>query len=139
MGYFKNAGEVYECIGGALRAAGTDPVIGPRLRAINLTVQLTYSHPESQLTVRLRQPYDVIDGGRDRRADVSMSMAADIAHRYWRGEYDVGVGLANGEVTAIGPISKILKLVPVTKPLFPLYRQITDERDRRAALQRLRK
>lgn len=139
MGYFKSAGEVYECIGGALRQAGEDALLGPRLRAVNLTLQLDYSDPESNLTVRLRQSFEVIDGGWDARADVSMSMAADVAHRYWRGEYNVGVGLANGQVTVSGPISKILKLAPVTNPLFPLYRQITDDRDRRAALQRIRK
>jgi hypothetical protein len=131
MGYFKSAGEVYEYIGGALRQAGEDALLGPRLRAVNLTLQLAYSDPESYLTVRLRQPYEVIDGGRDAHADVSVSMPADIAHSYWRGEFNVGVGLANGQVTVTGPISKILKLGPVTKPLFPLYRQITDDRDRR--------
>ena len=55
-----------------------------------------------------------------------MTMPADIAHKYWRGEYNFAVGLAKGQVKAKGPINKILKLVPITKPLFPLYKQMTD-------------
>ena len=53
---------------------------------------------------------------------------APVASKYWRGEYNFAVGLAKGQVKAKGPINKILKLVPVTKPLFPLYKQMTDER-----------
>ena len=129
MGYFKNADEVYEYIGGVFRQAGEDPVVGPKLRAANITMQLNYSDPEASLTVRFREPYEVIDGGKDESADVKMSMPADIAHKYWRGEYNFAVGLAKGQVKAKGPINKILKLVPVTKPLFPLYKQMTDEKN----------
>ena len=60
----------------------------------------------------------MIDGGKDETADVKMSTPADIARKYWRGEYNFAVGLAKGQVKAKGPINKILKLVPVTKPLF---------------------
>ncbi|MHB8692039.1 MAG: hypothetical protein ACYDHH_12405 [Solirubrobacteraceae bacterium] len=130
MGYFKDSDEVYEYIGGAFRKGGEDPLVGPKLRAANITMQLTYSDPQAGLTVRLRDPYEVIDGGHDATADINVSMPADIAHRYLRGEYDLGAGLAIGQVKARGPISKILRLVPITEPLFPLYREITDARDR---------
>jgi putative sterol carrier protein len=133
MGYFKDADEVYEYIGGVFRKAGEDPEVGPKLRAANITMQLHYSDPDASLLVRFAEPYEVIDGGEDESADVKMSMPADIAHRYWRGEYNFAVGLAKGQVKAKGPISKILKLVPVTKPLFPLYKQMTDDRERAGA------
>ncbi|MCU1449737.1 MAG: hypothetical protein JWP02_1907, partial [Acidimicrobiales bacterium] len=48
-----------------------------------------------------------------------------------RGKYNLAVGLAKGEVKAKGPVSKILKLVPLTKPLFPLYRELVAEKDAR--------
>jgi hypothetical protein len=129
MGYFKNADEVYEYIGGVFRKAGEDPEVGPKLRAANITMQLNYSDPDATLTVRFREPFEVIDGGQDDSADVKMSMPADIAHKYWRGEYNFAVGLAKGQVKAKGPINKILRLVPVTKPLFPLYKEMTDNKD----------
>ena len=32
------------------------------------------------------------------------------------------MALARGQITADGPVAKILKLVPLTKPVFPRYR-----------------
>jgi hypothetical protein len=39
------------------------------------------------------------------------------------------VGLAKGQVKAKGPVNKILKLVPLTKPLFPMYKELVSEKD----------
>jgi hypothetical protein len=129
MGYFKDADELYEYVGGVFRRAGEDPEVGPKLRAANITAQFNYTDPDSSLTVKFREPYEVIDGGVDENADIKMSMPADIAHKYWRGEYNFAVGLAKGQVKAKGPINKILKLVPITKPLFPIYKEMTDKKD----------
>jgi hypothetical protein len=136
MAYFRDAGEVYECIGRAFRLGGADPTVGHTLRGAHITLQLSHSDPLAELTVRLGEPYEVIDGGKDETADLKVSMPGDIAHLYWRGEYDLAVGLAEGQVEVRGPISKILKLVPITASLFPLYRQITDDRDRASTLGR---
>jgi hypothetical protein len=129
MGYFKDADELYEYVGGVFRQAGEDPEVGPKLRAANITAQFTYTDPDSSLTVKFQEPYEVIDGGVDDNADIKMTMPADIAHKYWRGEYNFAVGLAKGQVKAKGPINKILKLVPITKPLFPIYKEMTDKKD----------
>ncbi len=126
MAYFENADQVYEYIGGVFRKAGEDPVVGPKLKSANITAQFTYSDPAATLVVRFSEPYEVIEGGTDDSADIQMTMPADIAHRYWRGEYNFAVGLAKGQVKAKGPINKILRLVPVTKPLFPMYKEMTD-------------
>ena len=56
-------------------------------------------------------------------------MPADIADKYWRGEDNVAVGLAKGQVKAKGPVTTILKMVPLTKPLFPVYKQLVAEKD----------
>jgi hypothetical protein len=51
-----------------------------------------------------------------------MSMEADTAHRFWLGKVNVTVALARGQMKAKGPVAKILKLVPLVKPVFPRYR-----------------
>jgi hypothetical protein len=130
MPYFNDADEVYKYIGGVFRLADEHPEAGPKLRAANITMQLNYSDPAASLTVKFQDPMEVIDGGQDDSADVRLSMPADIAHKYWRGEYNLAVGLAKGAVKAKGPVNKILKLVPLTKPLFPIYKQLTDEKER---------
>jgi putative sterol carrier protein len=127
MSTFSDAAEVYKYVGGVFRIAADHPEIGPRMRAANITMQVNYSDPAASLTIRFQEPMEVIDDGQDDNADVRLSMPADIAHKYWRGEYNLAVGLAKGQVKAKGPVNKILKLVPITKPLFPIYRELTAE------------
>ena len=127
MSTFSDEAEVYKYIGGVFRIAADHPEIGPRMRAANITMQVNYSDPAASLTVSFQEPMEVIEGGHDDTADVRLSMPADIAHKFWRGEYNLAVGLAKGQVKAKGPVNKILKLVPITKPLFPIYRELTAE------------
>jgi putative sterol carrier protein len=78
----------------------------------------------------MRDPMQVVSGPVDEAADVTLAMPADIADKFWRGEYNLAVGLAKGQVKAKGPVNKILKLVPLTKPLFPMYRELVAEKDK---------
>jgi putative sterol carrier protein len=74
--------------------------------------------------VRLQedQPGDVDFGETEMEPEVVMSMEADTAHRFWLGKVNVTVALARGQIKAKGPVAKILKLVPLTKPIFPRYK-----------------
>ncbi len=130
MGYFENADEVNTYIGGVFRAAAEHPTQGPKLAAAGITMQLHYTDPDCELTVRFHEPrLETIEGPCDVPADIHLYMRADDADRFWRGDYNLAVGLAKGQVKAKGPVSKILKLVPLTKPLFPIYRELTAEKD----------
>ena len=129
MPYFSDENEVYKYLGGAFRLADQQDDVGPKLRAAGITLQLNYTDPAATLTVRFKDPLEVVDGGQDEGADVKLTMPADIANKYWRGEYNLAVGLAKGQVKAKGPVNKILKMVPITKPLFPLYKQLVAEKD----------
>jgi hypothetical protein len=133
MPYFTDEAEVYKYIGGVFRLAAEHPEIGPKMRAANITMQVNYTDPDSSLTIRFNDPMEVVDGGQEDAADVRLWMPADIAHRYWRGEYNLAVGLAKGQVKAKGPVNKILKLVPLTKPLFPIYKDLTNEKEQAGA------
>jgi putative sterol carrier protein len=130
MPYFESAEEVYKYVGGVFRAAADHPDVGPKMAAANVSLQIYYSDPDSCLTIRFQEPQlDVEDGGDDTQADVKLFMPADIADKYWRGEYNLAVGLAKGQVKAKGPVNKILKLVPLTRPLFPMYKELVSEKD----------
>jgi putative sterol carrier protein len=131
MPYFADADEVYRYIGGAFRIAEQHPVAGPKLRGANVIMRVDYTDPKSSLTVRLVESgIEVIEGDTDITPDVRIAMSADNANKFWRGQYNAAVGLAKGEAKARGPISKILKLLPAAKPVFPLYQQLVAEKDR---------
>lgn len=132
MAYFKDAQEVYDVIGKLFVDIANDEELAPKFRKANTIVQYDYREPESKITVRLQegQPGDVDFGETEMEPEVTMSMEADTAHRFWLGEVNVTVALARGQIKAKGPVAKILKLVPLTKPIFPRYKAQLAEQGR---------
>jgi hypothetical protein len=122
--YFKDADEVYATIGKLFEDLGEDEELAPKFRKANTIVRYEFRNPDSVITVRLQegQPGDVDFGESDMGPDVTMSMEADTAHKFWLGQVNVTVALARGQIKAKGPVAKILKLVPLTKPVFPRYK-----------------
>ncbi len=124
MAYFKDAQDVYDTIGRLFQDIAADEELAPRFREANTIVQYRYREPDSVITVRIQegQPGDVDFGETEMEPEVTMSMEADTAHRFWLGEVDVTAALARGQLKAEGPVAKILRLVPLTKPVPPRYR-----------------
>jgi putative sterol carrier protein len=124
VAYFKDAQEVYDTLGRLFEDIAQDEELAPRFRQANTIVRYDYSDPESTITVRLQegQPGDVDFGESEMEPEVTMSMEADTAHRFWLGEVNVTVALARGQIKASGPVAKILRLVPLAKPIFPRYK-----------------
>jgi hypothetical protein len=124
LAYFKDADEVYETLGKLFVDIANDEELAPRFRQANTIVRYEYTEPDSAITVRLQedQPGDVDFGPSEMEPEVTMSMEADTAHRFWLGEVNVTVALARGQIKAKGPVAKILKLVPLAKPIFPRYK-----------------
>ncbi|MCW2998706.1 MAG: hypothetical protein JWN65_2255 [Solirubrobacterales bacterium] len=133
MPYFDDATEAYTYLAGVFREAAAHPEVGPKLAAAGITLQLRYSEPDCQTTIRLHDPIVVIEGETDETPDVILTLSADDADQYWRGELNLAVALAKGRAKSKGPVNKILKLVPLTKPMFPMYRDMTAEKDRAGA------
>jgi hypothetical protein len=133
MGFFKDAAELDEYIGGVFRDAGDHPESGQKLRAANIVMRVLYTDPEAEVTIAFRNDYQVITGPTEVKPDITLLMRGDTADQFWRGEYNLAVGLAKGQVKAKGPVNKILRLVPLTKPLFPMYREKVAKKDAEAA------
>jgi putative sterol carrier protein len=136
MGYFNDADEVYATIGKLFRDLKDDEELAPKFRKANTIVQYQYREPESRITVKLIEGEDgqVDFGDTLLEPEVVMTMDADTAHRFWLGQVNVTVALARGQMKAKGPVAKILKLVPLVKPVFPRYRQQLEETGRRDLL-----
>ena len=124
MAYFKDAQEVYDTIGKLFADLAHDDELAPKFQQANTIVQYDYRDPESTITVRLQEdgPADVDFGETEMEPEVVMSMEADTAHRFWLGKVNVTTALARGQIKASGPVAKILKLVPLTKPVYPVYK-----------------
>ena len=137
MPYFKDADEVYAYIGKLFEELSQDEELAPKFQKANTIVQYRYREPESVITVSLLDGEDgqVDCGDTELEPEVVMTMDADTAHRFWLGKVNVTVALARGQMKAKGPVAKILKLVPLTKPIFPRYRAILEQSDRQDLLE----
>ncbi len=137
MAYFKDADEVYRYIGRLFEDLAVDDELAPKFQRANTIVQYQYRDPESTITVRLREGEDgkVDLGETDMEPEVVMTMDADTAHKFWLGKVNVTVALARGQMKAKGPVAKILKLVPLVKPVFPRYRKMLEESGRQDLLE----
>jgi putative sterol carrier protein len=124
VAYFKDDQEVYLYIGKLFQDLMADAEMAPQFKRANTIVQYQYRNPESTVTVKMLEGQDSeVDLGETAlEPEVVMSMEADTAHRFWLGKVNVTVALARGQMKAKGPVAKILKLVPLVKPVFPRYR-----------------
>jgi hypothetical protein len=132
LAYFNDAQQVYDTIGRLFLELAEDEELAARFRKANTIVRYDYSEPDSVITVRLQEgePGDVDFGETEMDPEVTMSMKADVAHRFWLGEVNVTMAIARGEIKPQGPVAKILKLVPLTKPLFPRYKAMLERQGR---------
>jgi len=123
MPYFKDAEDVYANLGRLFEDALADAELGPRFRATDTVVQYRMRRPDSQLTLRTLENDDLrVDFGvTELRPEVVLAMDADTAHRFWLGRVNVTVALARGQISARGPVAKILQLVPLVKPVRSRY------------------
>jgi putative sterol carrier protein len=129
---FKNDQEVYDYIGKLFADLANDDDLGPRFRQADTIVQYKYSNPDSQITVKMKDGQDgqVDFGATELDPEIVMSMDADTAHKFWLGKVNVTMAMAKGQMKAKGPVAKILKLVPLVKPVFPRYRQMLEDAQR---------
>ena len=136
MAYFKDEQEVYDYVGKLFEDLMVDDELRPRFQKADTIVQYQYRNPESQITVKMKEGEDgqVDLGPTDLDPEVVMTMDADTAHKFWLGKINVTVALARGQMKAKGPVAKILKLVPLTKPVFPRYKAQLEEAGRQDLL-----
>ena len=132
MGYFKDSDEVYDTLGRLFAEIIEDEELAPKFKKANTIVRYEHTEPDAVITVLIKDGEEArVDiGETDLEPEVAMTMAADTAHRFWLGQVNVTVALARGEIKATGPVAKILKLVPLTKPLFPRYKALLEARVR---------
>jgi putative sterol carrier protein len=129
---FKDDQEVYRYIGRLFQELGDDEELGPKFRKADTIVQYQYKNPDSQITVKMKDGEEgqVDLGPTEMTPEIVMIMDADTAHKFWLGKVNVTMALARGQMKAKGPVAKILKLVPLVKPVFPRYQKMLEEEKR---------
>jgi hypothetical protein len=132
MALFTDDQEVYAFLGKMFQDLMADEALATQFKRANTVVQYAYRDPDATITVNMLEDGDgaVAFGKTELQPEVVMSMDADTAHRFFLGEVNVTVALARGQIKAKGPVAKILKLVPLVKPVFPRYKAQLEESGR---------
>jgi hypothetical protein len=130
---FKSAKECREVITRAFELMSRDPNMGPRLRAADTPQR--WEFPDLDLVVNVTAAAE--DDGNDNlrwewsdrvdwEPDVVMTMDSNVANRYFQGKENIAMAVARRRIKTSGDVKKALTLVPVTKPVFKLYREMVE-------------
>jgi hypothetical protein len=132
VGYFADADDVYATLGTMLEEVLADEDLGPAFSRADCVIRWNYTNPEAEITAQLihGEQGRVDFGPSDLEPDVTMTMEADVAHRFWLGDVNVALALTRGQILATGPVDPILRLVPLARSAFPFYRQLLEAQGR---------
>nr|WP_282600016.1 SCP2 sterol-binding domain-containing protein [Patulibacter sp. SYSU D01012] len=103
-----------------------DPEMGARVSLLDAVVQVRVRKPDTTLTVVApgndqAQAYAGRTPDGTPKADVVLTMDADVAHALWIGKQNVAIGIARGSVQTKGDTRKIVDLLNLTGEIAPRY------------------
>ena len=133
MGSPKNATEFREVIDRVFEMMSTDPDMGPKLR--DAETPQRFEFPDLDLVVNITAAEDNSDGNNlvwewsdevEWDPDVKMEMNSDVANKYFQGKENVAMAIARRRIKTSGNVKKALALIPITKPVYAMYRQYLE-------------
>jgi putative sterol carrier protein len=126
---FKDADMLYDILIDFYEKLKEDPQIGTSLQKTGLCIQFKYKNPDAVITIDATgEAIQLIQGEFDGKPEVTMSMNADFAHKFWHGKANLITALTRRQVVAKGNVPKTLKLLPILKPAYDLYPQFLREK-----------
>ncbi len=125
---FKDEAMVYAVLFEFYLKLKQDPAIGPSLQKADLCIQFVYKHPSAVITIDARgDELQIYKGSFDGSVDVTMTMDADFAHKFWHGKANLVSALTRRQVKAKGAVPQTMKLLPILKPAYALYPRFLKE------------
>jgi putative sterol carrier protein len=133
MGSPKNAKEFREVMDRVFDMMSTDPEMGPKLREAETPQRFEF--PDLDLVVNITSRDAEEDGQNliwewsddvDWDPDVKMTMDSDVANKYFQGKENVAMAIARRRIKTSGNVKKALALIPITKPVESMYRDMIE-------------
>ena len=118
----------------AFELMSTDPDMGPKLREAETPQRFEF--PDVDLVVNINARDEVVDGQNlvwewsddvPWEPEVKMSMDSDVANRYFQGKENVAMAIARRRIKTTGNVKKALALIPITKPVYAMYRDVLEK------------
>jgi len=119
-------------IDGVMTLMSEDPEMGPQLREADVPQRFEFD--DLDLVVNARAAREG-EGGNlhwewsdeiDWEPKVHLTMSSEVANRYFQGKENVPVAIARRRIKAGGDVKSALALIPITKPIYRLYREMLE-------------
>jgi hypothetical protein len=130
---FRSPEEFRSVIDRTFELMSSDPEMGPKLRDADTPQRWEFPDLELVVNVAAAEEGDsshnlVWEWSDDVpwEPEVRMKMDSEVANRYFQGKENIAMAIARGRIRATGNPAKALALVPVTKPVFPLYKSMCE-------------
>ena len=133
MATFESAKEFREVIDRVFGLMSTDPDMGPKLR--DAETPQRFEFPDLDLVVNITAADDASDGQNlvwewsddvGWEPDVKMTMDSEVANRYFQGKENVAMAIARRRIKTSGNVKNALALIPITKPVYAMYRDMLE-------------
>ena len=129
---FASAAEFREVIDRTFTLLSEDAVMGPRLREADVPQRFEFT--DLDLVFNVRAARDGEDGNLhwewsddvDWSPKVKMAMSSATANKYFQGRENIAMAIARRRIRAGGDVRSALALIPITKPLEALYREMVS-------------
>ena len=129
---FESPAEFREVMDGVFTLMSDDAEMGPRLRDADVPQRFEFEDLDLVVNVRAAEPGE--DGclhweWSDDVAwepKVKMTMSSETANRYFQGKENVAMAVARRRIKTGGDMKAALDLIPVTKPIYALYREYLE-------------
>jgi alcohol dehydrogenase class IV len=119
---FKDSDMLYDVLTDFYEQLKDDPEVGPALAETDLCIQFIYTNPSATITIDATGDEIVIHRGIfEGTPEVTMTMDADFAHKFWHGKANLITALTRRQVVARGNVPKTIKLLPILKPAYARY------------------
>ena len=119
---------MYEILGATLDRVLQDLKLGPKFAKTGIIVKFIYTDPDGEVTIDLQNPPiksgyhgNYYLGPCDVIEEVWSKQSADFSHSFWHGFENPMIAIVKGKIKQGGNIAKMLKLIPVLKPVFKLF------------------
>jgi hypothetical protein len=127
---FTSAKEFREVMDKTFGLMDGDPDMGPRLRDADVPQRFEFSDFDLVLNVRAARPDE--EGNLhwewtddiDWEPKVKMTMSSETANKYFQGKENVAMAIARRRIKTGGDVKAALALIPITKPLYDMYRDM---------------
>ena len=126
MAVYRDADQARQVLGGFWNEMLADPDIGAKLRETGMSALFKITDLGLLLYIE-EEGIKWNDDACGTQPVVTFAMSSDVVHLFWLKKLNVAKALATRQVRTRGPITKVMKLLPLLGPASEIYARHCEE------------